>query len=152
MDKSDSKPTSAATPNSAGPDEASSSVVGRTDSNPDAAVVAKAEDAGVERARRSRSKRDAAPRRTAGLTPEQVLTNIFTEFAARRKQEKVAAWMGLQTALAENAGVLCPAAVSLKDLIAATANVEDMLKGQQGDAGKSPQEYLEKWLTDTKPV
>lgn len=55
--------------------------------------------------------------------------------------------MFLQQALAENAGVLCPSVVSLKDLIAATANVEDLLKGQQGDAGKSPAEYLEEWLS-----
>jgi hypothetical protein len=58
--------------------------------------------------------------------------------------------MFLQTALAENAGTLCPIAVSLKDLIAAEANIEDMLKGQQGEAGKSPAEYLEEWLTDPK--
>jgi hypothetical protein len=76
-----------------------------------------------------------------------VLTEIFHEFSHKRKKEKVAAWMGLQTALAENAGILCPSVVSLKDLIAATANVEDLLKGQQGDAGKSPAEYLEEWLS-----
>lgn len=55
--------------------------------------------------------------------------------------------MYLQAALADNAGVLCPTAVSLKDLIAAEANIEDMLKGQSGDAGVSPAEYLEKWLS-----
>ncbi len=91
--------------------------------------------------------RDATSRRAHPLDPRQVLTGIFTEFSARRKQEKVGAWMYLQTALAENAGILCPTAVSLKDLIAAEANIEDMLKGQQGDAGKSPQEYLEEWLS-----
>lgn len=79
-------------------------------------------------------------------SPGAALTAIFTEFADRRKKEKVGAWMWLQTALAENAGILCPIAVSLKDLIAAEANIEDMLKGQQGDAGKSPAEYLEEWL------
>jgi len=81
------------------------------------------------------------------VSPQQVLTGIFTEFSQRRKKEKVAAWMFLQTALAENAGTLCPSAVSLKDLIAAEANIEDMLKGQQGEAGKSPAEYLEEWLS-----
>jgi len=81
-----------------------------------------------------------------------VLTSIFTEFADRRKKEKVGAWMWLQTALAENAGVLCPAAVSLKDLIAAEANIEDMLKGQQGDAGVSPAEYLSEWLSGAVPA
>ncbi len=89
------------------------------------------------------------------MTPQAVLTKIFTEFSQRRKKEKVAGWMFLQTALAENAGILCPAAVSLKDLIAAEANIEDMLKGQQGDAGQSPAEYLESWLsgkTDVKKV
>jgi hypothetical protein len=85
-------------------------------------------------------------------TPAIILGSIFTEFSLRRKKEKVAAWMWLQQALAENAGILCPSAVSLKDLIAAEANIEDMLKGQQGDAGKSPAEYLEEWLSgkDTK--
>lgn len=57
------------------------------------------------------------------------------------------AWTYLQQALAENAGALCPIAVSLKDLIAAEANIEEMLKGQ-GEVGESPAEYLEKWLTD----
>ncbi len=86
------------------------------------------------------------------MSPQQVLTEIFREFSHKRKKEKVAAWMALQTALAENAGILCPSVVSLKDLIAATANVEDLLKGQQGDAGKSPAEYLEEWLSpEAKP-
>jgi hypothetical protein len=75
------------------------------------------------------------------------LGGIFTEFASRRKKEKVAAWMFLQQALAENASIICPAAVSLKDLIAAEANIEEMLKGAQGDAGTSPAEYLENWLS-----
>lgn len=78
--------------------------------------------------------------------PHEILTAIFTEFSARRKKEKVGAWTFLQQALAENAGTLCPIAVSLKDLIAAEANIEDMLKGQ-GDAGQSPAEYLEQWLS-----
>src|SRR5882762_3010586 len=91
---------------------------------------------------RGSGSRDATTGR-ATVSPQQVLTGIFTEFSSRRKQEKVAAWMYLQTALAENAGILCPHAVSLKDLIAAEANIEDMLKGQQGDAGKSPSEHLE---------
>ena len=81
------------------------------------------------------------------MTPQQVLAEIFREFSHKRKQEKVSAWIGLQQALAENAGILCPAAVSLKDLIAAEANIEEMLKGQSGDAGKSPAEYLEEWLS-----
>ena len=93
--------------------------------------------------------RDASPGR---VNAQSVLTSIFVEFSSRRKQEKVAAWMYLQQALAENAGVLCPIAVSLKDLIAAEANIEDMLKGQQGDAGKSPQEYLEGWLSGDSEV
>jgi hypothetical protein len=81
------------------------------------------------------------------VSPQQALSQIFTEFAAKRKKEKVAAWMWLQQALAENAGILCPIAVSLKDLISAEANIEEMLKGQQGDAGQSPAEYLEEWLS-----
>jgi hypothetical protein len=81
------------------------------------------------------------------LSPKQALSQIFTEFASKRKKEKVAAWMWLQQALAENAGILCPIAVSLKDLISAEANIEEMLKGQQGDAGQSPAEYLEEWLS-----
>jgi hypothetical protein len=95
---------------------------------------------------------DAGTGRAQTLTPQEVLAEIFKEFSHKRKQEKVSAWMYLQTALAENAGIICPAIVSLKDLIAATANVEELLKGQQGDAGKSPAEYLEEWLSpETKP-
>jgi hypothetical protein len=81
------------------------------------------------------------------MSPQQVLTKIFTEFSHKRKKEKVAAWMQLQTALAENAGILCPTAVSLKDLIAAEANIEEMLKGASGEGGVSPAEYLESWLS-----
>ena len=80
------------------------------------------------------------------MNPQQVLTKIFTEFSAKRKKEKVAAWIYLQQALAENAGTLCPSTVSLKDLISAEANIEEMLKGQSGEAGTSPAEYLERWL------
>lgn len=79
-------------------------------------------------------------------TAADALSAIFARFAQRRKTDKITAWMELQNDLASNAGLLCPTAVSLKDLIAATANIEDMLKGQQGDAGKSPAEYLEEWL------
>src|ERR1700758_3876628 len=57
---------------------------------------------------------DASTRRT----PAMILSQIFSEFAAKRQQEKVSAWMFLQQALASNAGILCPSAVSLKDLIA----------------------------------
>jgi hypothetical protein len=80
------------------------------------------------------------------LSASDTLSSIFAEFARRRKDEKVSAWMFLQTALAENAGILCPSVVSLKDLIAATANVEDLLKGQSGEKGISPSEYLAGWL------
>ncbi|MBO0887658.1 hypothetical protein J2P12_01005 [Candidatus Bathyarchaeota archaeon] len=99
---------------------------------------------GMERVRGRSSRGNAS---TGNLSPQQVLGQIFTEFSRKRKQEKVAAWMWLQQALAENAGTLCPTAVSLKDLIAAEANIEEMLKGQQGDAGESPSEYLENWLS-----
>ncbi len=84
------------------------------------------------------------------MNPRDALSSIFTEFAKKRKQEKVSAWMWLQQALAENAGVLCPTAVSLKDLIAAEANIEEMLKGASGEAGISPAEYLENWLSGSQ--
>lgn len=92
---------------------------------------------------RSRS-RDAGTRVS---TPTEVLGSIFKEFAVRRKQTKVEAWIYLQQALAENAGTICPSAVSLKDLISATANIEDLLKGQTADSGKSPNEVFEEWLS-----
>lgn len=82
-------------------------------------------------------------------TPAEVLGSIFKEFANRRKQTKVEAWIYLQQALAENAAIICPSAVSLKDLISATANIEDLLKGQSGDSGKSPAEVLEEWLSSS---
>ena len=98
----------------------------------------------MARLRSGSSRRNASP----GITSAQdVLASIFSEFALKRKKEKVAAWMWLQQSLAEHAGELCPIAVYLKDLIAAEANIEEMLKGQQGDAGQSPAEYLEGWLT-----
>jgi hypothetical protein len=54
--------------------------------------------------------------------------------------------MYLQQSLADNAGTICPAAVSLKDLIAALSNIEDMLKGAASQTGESPAEYLERFL------
>lgn len=57
------------------------------------------------------------------------------------------AWMTLQNDLAMHAGQLIPVATSLKDMNASLADIEAMLKGQQGDAGESPQEYLEGWLS-----
>ena len=86
---------------------------------------------------------------TRSLTAADLLSAIGKEFAAKRKQDKVAAWMFLQNALMENIGTLCPAVVSLKDIIAATANVEDLLKGQTSETGETPTEYLERYLTAT---
>lgn len=80
------------------------------------------------------------------MSPQEVLSKIFTEYALKRRDDRVSAWMGLQTALAENASVLCPSIVSLKDMIATMANVEDLLKGQSGDKGISQSEYLAGWL------
>lgn len=85
-------------------------------------------------------------------TPAEVLGSIFKEFANRRKQTKVEAWIYLQQALAENAAIICPSAVSLKDLISATANIEDLLKGQTADSGKTPNEVLEEWLSASAKV
>jgi hypothetical protein len=74
------------------------------------------------------------------------LGSIFTEFGRRREQEKTSAWRWLQKSLAENAALLCPTAVSLKDFIAAIANIEDFLKGTSTSAAKSPNEELLDWL------
>lgn len=79
-----------------------------------------------------------------------VIGEIYSEFAERRQNDKISAWMWLQQALAKKAGVLSPIAVSLKDLNATLEDIEIMLKGHQGDAGKSPAEYLEEWLSDPK--
>lgn len=103
-------------------------------------------DEGLAGAGSSGGSRDAGTRMS---TPAEVLGSIFKEFANRRKQTKVEAWIYLQQALAENAAIICPSAVSLKDLISATANIEDLLKGQSGDSGKSPAEVLEEWLSSS---
>ena len=87
-----------------------------------------------------------------GRNPQEVLGEIFSEFSHRRKQEKVAAWIFLQSALAEHASVICPSVVSLKDLIAAVANVEDLLKGASANTGESPVDYLERFLNGDKTV
>ena len=76
-----------------------------------------------------------------------VLSQIFTEFAKRRKKDKIIAWMWLQDALASNAHKICPDVMSIKDLIAAQANIEEMLKGAGGTQGESASEYLAKWLS-----
>lgn len=78
------------------------------------------------------------------------MADIFKEFARRRQQEKISAWLWLQQSLSENASVLCPAVVSLKDLMAAIGNVEDMVKGATGNVGESPSEYLANWLSGGK--
>lgn len=86
-----------------------------------------------------------------GRTPAEVFGSIMQEFARRRKQEKTAAWLYLQGALAESASVISPSIVSLKDLVSAIANVEDMLKGTAQNTGQSPVEYLETFL-NTSPA
>lgn len=102
-------------------------------------------DETVEGTRRGSRGGDAGTRVS---TPAEVLGSIFKEFANRRKQTKVEAWIYLQQALAENASIICPSAVSLKDLISATANIEDLLKGQTADSGKTPNEVFEEWLSN----
>jgi hypothetical protein len=76
-----------------------------------------------------------------------VIDKIYSEFAERRMKEKVGAWMWLQQELSKHAGELSPSSISLKDLTATLADIEIMLKGQQGDSGQSPAEYLEGWLS-----
>jgi hypothetical protein len=82
-----------------------------------------------------------------GVNTQSVIGEIYAEFADRRQKDKVSAWMWLQQALARKAGVLSPIAVSLKDLTATLEDIEIMLKGQQGESGETPTEYLEKFLT-----
>ena len=48
----------------------------------------------------------------------------------------------------ENMSVLVPHVVSLKDLLAATTNIEEMLAGEKSDSGESPAEYLARWLSE----
>lgn len=76
-----------------------------------------------------------------------MLGDIFKEFSKRRKKEKIGAWAWLQSALADNASILCPTAVSLKDLIAATANIEDLLGNKDVTEGQTPTEYLADFLS-----
>lgn len=86
------------------------------------------------------------------IKPADILSKIFAEFARRRQQEKVSAWLWLQQSLSENASILVPEVVSLKDLIAAIGNAEDQVKGATGNGGESPSEYLERWLSGGKVV
>jgi hypothetical protein len=85
--------------------------------------------------------------RARKLDVSAIITEIYTTFANNRQKERVSAWMKLQQDLARNAGDLCPLATSMKDLNSTLADIENMMKGQQGDAGQSPSEYLEDWLT-----
>lgn len=82
---------------------------------------------------------------------QTVIGKIYSEFAERRTREKVGAWMWLQQELSKHAGDLCPISISLKDMTATLADIEVMLKGQQGDSGQSPAEYLEGWLSPEAP-
>ncbi len=100
------------------------------------------------------SARATAPGSRRHADASAVITEVYTRFATTRKQDRVTAWLNLQHDLATNAGVLIPTATSLKDMNASLADIEAMLKGQQGDAGKSPAEYLAEWLggtTEGKP-
>jgi len=81
-------------------------------------------------------------------TARDVLRKLGKHWDKLRKTDRVGAWQYLQRGLMENMSVLVPHVVSLKDLLAATTNIEEMLAGEKSDSGESPAEYLARWLSE----
>jgi hypothetical protein len=148
MDSTQPEAAAAATPDIRRPSKASRSTERPATSGLPSEILGEGTDAGMAGAGSGSSSRDAGAR-DLRVTPQETIAAIYAEFSKNRhgnKGEKVASWMKLQADLAQNAGVLVPSHTSLKDLNATLMDIESMMKGQQGDAGVSPAEYLESWL------
>ena len=50
-----------------------------------------------------------------------------------------------------NAHLLVPYVVSLKEILGTTIDIEDFLKGSESNTGKSPLEEIQNFLTRTDP-
>jgi hypothetical protein len=84
------------------------------------------------------------------------LTKLGEQFVKLRDGGKATAWRKLQHDLMANMGLLVPAAISLKDLIAVSHEIEDFLKGADQPLGRTVEQtirmFLETGLVDGKPL
>lgn len=74
---------------------------------------------------------------------------VGERFTAKRKNDKVGAYKQLQEDLMNNAHLLVPFVVSLKEVLGTTIDIEDFLKGSESNTGRSPVEEIKDFLTAT---
>ena len=81
-----------------------------------------------------------------------VLKEIGERFTRRRKTDKQGAYKQLQEDLMNNAHNLIPYVVSLKEVLGITIDIEDFLKGYESNAGRTPVEEIQAFLTSGAKV
>lgn len=81
-----------------------------------------------------------------------MLKEIGERFTAKRKSDRVGAYKQLQEDLMNNAHLLVPFVVSLKEVLGTTIDIEDFLKGSESNSGRSPVEEIKAFLTSGATV
>jgi len=76
-----------------------------------------------------------------------VIGYIFNRFNEVRELNKMGAWRQFQRDLGTAAPFIVPQLIPLKDLIAASAEIEDEIKGSSSQVGKSNEELLASFLS-----
>jgi hypothetical protein len=92
---------------------------------------------------------NANPGEDGSARATAILQRIGSEFARRKKKDRIGAYAYFQNELLEQAHILVPYVISFKDLLAAVAASETALKGR-GDGELGPVEYLKNYLNATK--
>lgn len=77
---------------------------------------------------------------------------IGENFTRNRRTDRVGAWKRLQEDLMNNAHKLVPFAVSLKEILGTTIDIEQFLKGSESTTGRSPVEEIRDFLNSPTPT
>lgn len=80
------------------------------------------------------------------------MREIGEEFVRLREDSRAGAWSALQRKLMSHFDVLVPYAVSMKDFLALSIDIEEFLKTEQGTESMHPMEALEHWLATPEPA
>jgi hypothetical protein len=75
------------------------------------------------------------------------MQNIWHNFYAKREINRSGAYRQLLADLTKYADVLVPYVIGLKDFVALCMNIEEYLKGNAGEQGRSPLEEVRRFLT-----
>jgi hypothetical protein len=81
-----------------------------------------------------------------------VLKEIGERFTRKRKTDRIGSYRGLQEDLMNNAHLLVPFVVSLKEVLGTTIDIEDFLKGSESNTGRSPVEEIQAFLNSIGPT